>query len=154
MQELDLDGLVLVGGARTNLIFRYLSYLICIRIKFLKDDKRISSHCGGFERHKHRCSLFGRVLQAEQGLKLKPWRGYGYCHCTSRFGLHPTAAFPLQAVLCISFMVRLSQVTVMVWVWIFVALRISVCKVKTGVVGVPCGIEGSMVNEFVEALDS
>ena len=28
------------------------------------------------------------------------------------------------------------------------------CKVKTGVVGVPCGIEGSMVNEFVEALDS
>ena len=39
------------------------------------------------------------------------------------------------------------------------ALRIFVCcilscKVKTGVVGVPCGIEGSMVNEFVEALDS
>lgn len=52
-------------------------------------------------------------------------------------------------------MVWLSQVAVMVWVWIFVwALRISVCEVKTGVVGVPCGIEGSMVNEFVEALDS
>ena len=30
----------------------------------------------------------------------------------------------------------------------------KICKVKTGVVGVPCGIEGSMVNEFVEALDS
>ena len=27
-------------------------------------------------------------------------------------------------------------------------------QVKTAVVGVPCGIEGSMVNEFVEALDS
>ena len=27
-------------------------------------------------------------------------------------------------------------------------------QVKTAVVGVPCGIEGSMINEFVEALET
>ena len=87
------------------------------------------------ERHKHRCSLFGRVVQAEQGLK-QPGDAEQYlqCHCIL---CNSIAAFPLQ---CFAYVP-----TYDLYSW---------RQVKTAVVCVPCGIEGSMVNEFVEALDS
>lgn len=51
-EEFDLDGLVLVGGAR-----RDLGLMKC----------KVSGHWM-MMRHQHWCGLFGRVLQATQGL--------------------------------------------------------------------------------------
>lgn len=71
-----------------------------------KDDKRISSQGDGFDlllpwKAQTPMQLIWQSTSSRTRPKLKPWRGCGYCHCTWRFALYPTAAFPLQAVLCI-----------------------------------------------------